>query len=115
MINLLNRIIKECESRDIKTSYDEDTGRYAIKGLAEGEPTELFIENDNAIVFENNYNDQEHVLSIRDLIEIANYWKLKYKDYEAWKSESPGWTLAFKEFIGGVNYHGALEEEDLPF
>lgn len=112
---LLDKIIKECESRNIRTRFDEETCKYFISNIIKDYDLELYT-TDDAVVFENNYGDTEDVLSFRDMVDVVHFWRMTYKDCEPWESVTTDWSLIFKEFLVSSELIEMLKEDDeLPF
>ena len=112
---LLDKMIKECESNNIRTRFDEETCKYFLSNIINDKSLGLYS-TDDAVVFENNYGDTEHVLSFRDMIDVVHFWRRKYKDYEPWENVTADWDLVFKEFLGSSELLEMIKEnDDLPF
>lgn len=118
MKKLLYKIVEECVDYGISINLEGGKNGsvvYSVKGFSKSGKANLYIEDD-AIVCETRYGNKEHVFSFRDLVNIANYWYLSYKDKEPFKDVEPEWKSAFERYVGS-NYQTAVYDyvEDLPF
>lgn len=110
---LLDKIIKECEKRGIKTQFDEETCKYYITNIIDKKL--CLYATDEAVIFENNHGDKEHVISFRDMVHVTHYWMRRYQDDDDWESVGPNWALVFKEFLGSSQLKDMMISEELPF
>jgi hypothetical protein len=112
---LLDKIIKECELRNIRTRFDEETCVYFVSNIIPGVELKLYT-TDDAVVFENNFGELEHVLTFRDLVNVIHFWHRVNINDSNWKEVTQDWRLVFVEFLGTSELVNMIrEEEDLPF
>jgi hypothetical protein len=108
---LLDRIIKECESRNIRTRFDEDTCVYFVSNIIPGVELKLYT-TDDAVVFENNFGKLEHVLTFRDLVNVIHFWHRVNINDSNWKEVTQDWKLVFVEFLGTSELVNMIREEE---
>jgi len=112
---LLDRIVEELNSRNIKTRFDEEDCIYFVSNIIPDVELKLYS-TDDAIVAENNFGETGHVLSFRDFVNAVHFWVIAKKRVSIWNDVTPDWKLVFDEFLDNYDLVSMRRiEEDLPF